>query len=97
MLDLYQSGARIFIEAGVHLRVIEALHRQQNSVKNLTSNIRNNEARMAKVLDDEFHRGVCADVVPKSEEIRAKKQTQKVAECLPIAPPQNTNATMIEC
>jgi hypothetical protein len=81
----------------VHLQVIEALHRKQNSVKNLTSNIRNDEARMAKVLDDEFHRGVCADVVPKSEEIRAKMQKVASTECLPIAPPQNTNATMIEC
>jgi hypothetical protein len=48
------------------LQVIEALHRKQNSVKNLTSNISNKEAQMAAVLDNEFHRGICADVVCES-------------------------------
>jgi hypothetical protein len=41
-------------------------------VKNLTSNLRNDEARMAAVLDNEFHRGVCADVVAKKDAKRAK-------------------------
>ena len=41
-------------------------------MKNLTSNLRNDEARMAAVLDNEFHRGVCADVVAKKDAKRAK-------------------------
>ena len=43
-------------------------------MKNLTSNLRNDEfeARMAAVLDSEFHRGVCADVVAKKDAKRAK-------------------------
>jgi hypothetical protein len=41
-------------------------------VKNLTSNLRNGEARMAAGLDNEFYRGVCADVVAKKDANRAK-------------------------
>ena len=77
------------------LQVIEALHRKQNSVKNLTSNIRNKEAQMAAVLDNEFHRGICADVVCES---KAKKQKIASSECLGIAPAQSTNhCSMIGC
>ena len=39
-------------------QVIEALHRKQNSVKNLTSNIRNEEARMRTVLDNQYQRWI---------------------------------------
>ena len=45
-------------------------------------NIRNHEARMAKVLDDKFHRGVCAGVVA---ETQAKKQKMESAEYSPLA------------
>ena len=77
------------------LQVIEALHRRQNSVKNLTSNIRNKEAHMAAVLDTEFHRAICADVVCES---KAKKQKIAGSECLGIAPAPSTNhCSMKEC
>ena len=39
-------------------QVIEALHRKQNSVKNLTSSIRNEEARMRTVLDNQYQRWI---------------------------------------
>lgn len=41
--------------------VIEALHRKQNSVKNLTSSIRNEEARMTTVLDNQHQRWIQRD------------------------------------
>ena len=40
-------------------------------MKNLTSDLRNDEARMAAALDNEFHRGVCVDVVAKNDAKRA--------------------------
>ena len=77
------------------MQVIEALHRKQNSVKNLTSNIRNKEAQMAAVLNNEFHRGVCANVV---SETKAKRQKIASTECLGIASAQSTNhCSMLEC
>ena len=77
----------------MHRQVIEALHRKQNSVKILTSNIRNHEARMAKVLDGEFHPGVCADVVA---ETQAKKQKMESTKCSPLAE-LTGQCNMLEC
>jgi hypothetical protein len=52
-------------------------------VKNLTSNLRNEEARMAAVLDNEFHRGVCVDVVAES---KAKKARISSFQCIENEP-----------
>ena len=78
------SGSRVTLRNNKipELPLIEAWHRKQNSVKNLMLNIRNHEARMAKVLDDKFHRGVCAGVVA---ETQAKKQKMESAEYSPLA------------
>ena len=90
------------------LQVIEALHRKQNSVKNLTSNIRNKEAQMAAILDNEFHavfvQMLCVKARQRSRRLRAQNAQEQhlrraptTAACLSAKPEFSTYKCRTHC